>query len=110
MYSACIESVIENHSQRCRKWTTTEEDEVEAEICQLMKNVMPRSNLLRPGGMSWFLGLERFVQGFFSDIPSVLVERLQDAAGSRLNPPIILAHEIGHALSLDMMGSMLTKI
>ena len=100
-----IESVIENPLTAMQEMDyNRRKDEVEAAgFSQLMKNVMPRSNLLRPGwNVMVFRAFERFSSGvYFSDIPSVLVaERLPDAAGSRLNPPIILAHEIGHALSL----------
>ena len=100
-----IEAVVENRLTPMQEMDYIQrKDELEASgFRQLMLDVMPRSNLLRPGwNVMVFRAFERFSSGvYFSEIPSVLfAERLPEAAGSGLNPPIILAHEIGHALSL----------
>ena len=100
-----IETVIENPLTVMQELDyNRRKDEVDAaEFRQLMLNAMPRSNLLRPGwNVMIFRAFERFSSGvYFSEIPSVLfAERLPAAAGNAPNPPIILAHEIGHALSL----------
>lgn len=100
-----VETVIENPLTAMQEMDYNQrKDEVEASgFRQLMLNAMPRNNLLRPGwNVMVFRAFERFSSGvYFSEIPSVLfAERLPAAAGSTPNPAIILAHEIGHALSL----------
>lgn len=70
---------------------------------QMMVEVMPRENILQPGwNIMVFKAFENYTSGvYLTDIPSVLwAEELPRSAGSRLNPPLILAHEIGHSLGL----------
>ena len=70
---------------------------------EIMTKVMPKEPLLSPGwNVMVFKQFKKFASGvYISDIPSVLwAEALPPAAGSAPNPPIILAHEIGHALGL----------
>ena len=69
----------------------------------MMVDVIPREKLLSPGwNIMVFKAFERFTSGvYLTDIPSVLwAEQLPAVAGGAPNPPLILAHEIGHALGL----------
>ena len=70
---------------------------------QMMVDVMPTDNLLEPGwNVMVFKAFERYTSGvYLTDLPSVLwAEQLPAMGGGAPNPPLILAHEIGHSLGL----------
>lgn len=70
---------------------------------QMMVDVMPTDNLLEPGwNVMVFKAFERYSSGvYLTDLPSVLwAEQLPAMGGGAPNPPLILAHEIGHSLGL----------
>jgi len=70
---------------------------------QMMVDVMPTDTLLEPGwNVMVFKAFERYTSGvYLTDLPSVLwAEQLPAMGGGAPNPPLILAHELGHSLGL----------
>ena len=101
-----IESVIQNDvsPEQEQAYTQAWQGDVQGpQMKQLMTDVMPKGNRLSPGwNVMIFRQFNKFASGvYLSEIGSVLwAEALPPPAGSGPNPPVILAHEVGHALGL----------
>lgn len=103
-----VESIVEDPISTAQEdayraaWSNPADVAPEA-LKPIMIAAMPKDNLLSPGwNVMVFKHFNKYASGvYLSEIPSVLfAEQIPPMGGGTPNPPVILAHELGHALGL----------